>query len=443
MTTNSLGLRKKIAEGKTKVLFAHPGIKDMIVVHSKDDVTAGDGAKHDLLPGKGAWATTTTCNVFRLLKACGIPVAFGEQLDATHFSAPECAMLPYEVVIRREAHGSFVDRNPHMRKGEVFPQLVLEFFCKTSGGKWRNHDLPKDDPLLAFTNGQVEFYYPGHNAEERKTAHKGALVGQAPFLTVPEAEFFTQPGEKSLLAEMGRWARKIFLILEKAWNLQDKRIVDFKIEFGLDPGGNLVVADVIDSDSWRLVGSSGGYECKQAYREGAPLDQVAEKYASAAMLTGRFTIPTQRLILWRGSKKDEFTASHQVLEELSLPAEVLRAHEEVTCSVHKQPERACQIIRELVRQVPNTVVVSLVGMSNAASPTLSAQITVPVIAVTGTFDKFPDDVWSSLRAPSFVPCSTIPGQANAILHALQILGMNNPGIYAALRFEQEKRMIEE
>ena len=39
--------------------------------------TGGDGAKHDVIPDKGALATATTCNVFRLLKACGLPVAFG------------------------------------------------------------------------------------------------------------------------------------------------------------------------------------------------------------------------------------------------------------------------------------------------------------------------------------------------------------------------------
>ena len=46
---------------------------------AKDDITAGDGAKHDIIPDKGRLATATTCNVFRLLKACGLPVGFVEQ----------------------------------------------------------------------------------------------------------------------------------------------------------------------------------------------------------------------------------------------------------------------------------------------------------------------------------------------------------------------------
>ena len=62
---------RKIAEGKTKIVWEG----GEVLIESKDDITAGDGAKHDVIPGKGRLATATTCNVFRLLKACGLPVA--------------------------------------------------------------------------------------------------------------------------------------------------------------------------------------------------------------------------------------------------------------------------------------------------------------------------------------------------------------------------------
>jgi len=62
-----------LAEGKTKVIGQSATDPETVVVVSKDDITAGDGAKHDLLSGKAAMATRTTCNNFRLLKACGIP----------------------------------------------------------------------------------------------------------------------------------------------------------------------------------------------------------------------------------------------------------------------------------------------------------------------------------------------------------------------------------
>lgn len=95
-----------MAEGKSKKIYRaeiDEGQGDTVIVRSKDDITAGDGAKHDVIPGKGRMSNQTTCNVFRLLKECGIPVAFVEQIDDTSFAAPKCKMYSYEVVVRREA----------------------------------------------------------------------------------------------------------------------------------------------------------------------------------------------------------------------------------------------------------------------------------------------------------------------------------------------------
>src|SRR5438046_1612893 len=104
-TTGALSANTKpgalVIEGKTKKIHELAGDSDLVIVISKDDITAGDGAKHDLIAGKAALANRTTCNVFRLLKACGLPVAFEEQEGDTAFIAPRCVMLPYEVVIRR------------------------------------------------------------------------------------------------------------------------------------------------------------------------------------------------------------------------------------------------------------------------------------------------------------------------------------------------------
>src|SRR3954466_13273388 len=70
----ALSLGALVTEGKTKKIFRING-SDLVSVVAKDDITAGDGAKHDVIPDKGRLATATTCNVFRLLKACGLPVA--------------------------------------------------------------------------------------------------------------------------------------------------------------------------------------------------------------------------------------------------------------------------------------------------------------------------------------------------------------------------------
>jgi phosphoribosylaminoimidazole-succinocarboxamide synthase len=86
---------------------------------------------------------------------------------------------------------------------------------------------------------------------------------------------------------MRRIARHAFLVLEKAWQLEGRALVDFKVEFGFDTKERLLLADVIDNDSWRVI-ESGSYIDKQVYRDGGALDDVAAKYRLVAEITSRF-----------------------------------------------------------------------------------------------------------------------------------------------------------
>src|SRR5258705_11021267 len=106
---------------------------------------------------------------------------------------------------------------------------------------------------------------------------------------------------------MRRIARRAFLALEKALQLEGGTVVDLKVEFGFDTKGRLFLADVVDNDSWRVI-ESGSYIDKQVYRDGGALDDVTEKYRRVADITGRFQLPRQRIILWRGSEKDKTDA---------------------------------------------------------------------------------------------------------------------------------------
>ena len=84
------------------------------------------------------------------------------------------------------------------------------------------------------------------------------------------------------------------------------------------------------------------------------------------------------------------------------------------------------------------MVIAFIGRSNGAGPVLSAQSTVPVITVPASAKDFPEDVWSSLRAPSKVPVMTVLEPSNAVLAALQILSARNPRIYAQVRERDRK-----
>jgi phosphoribosylaminoimidazole carboxylase/phosphoribosylaminoimidazole-succinocarboxamide synthase len=98
-------------------------------------------------------------------------------------------------------------------------------------------------------------------------------------------------------------------------------------------------------------------------------------------------------------------------------------------------------LSQALQEVPDTVVIAFIGRSNGAGPTLSAMSTVPVITTPASVKEFPEDVWSSLRAPSKVPVLTVLEPSNAVLAALQILSARNPLIYARLRAELETRMV--
>jgi phosphoribosylaminoimidazole-succinocarboxamide synthase/phosphoribosylcarboxyaminoimidazole (NCAIR) mutase len=431
-----------IAEGKTKKIFKKAGDPARVYLVSKNDITARDGAQHDVMVGKAVFANQTACNNFRLLRSCGIPVAFEEQVSPNAFEAPACKMLPYEVVVRREAYGSYLKRAPHLEKGHIFPSLVLEFFLKTSGKVWKGHALPCDDPLMRVNpDGTISLFDP-------KTPDL-AQTPAKPFLTFKDEELLK---DIPLMDEMGKAAKKTFLVLEKAWQLQGRRLVDFKIEFGLDSTDKLLLADVIDNDSWRVVNGAGNHMDKQTYREGADLEAVAAKYREVAEITNNFTLPNQAIILWRGSEKDDLTPFRNALSEFGFRPnakplawglgllDTAFTVIEGTCSAHKQPAKAHRMLQELSQTNPDSVIVAYIGLSNGAGPTLSANTTVPVITVPATVDKFPEDVWSSLRTPSNVPVMTVLRPDNAMRAALGILSGRNPAIYAVLRGDLEQRL---
>ena len=169
------------------------------------------------------------------------------------------------------------------------------------------------------------------------------------------------------------------------------------------------------------------------YRDGGALDDVAASTGTSRRSPVTRAAPA--VILWRGSEKDKTDVFSDALGELNDLMSV------VTCSVHKEPVNAASIFHRMVQEIPDSVVIAYIGRSNGAGPTLSAMSTVPVITVPASIKEFPDDLWSSLRAPSAVPVMTVLEPGNAVLAALQILSGRNPRLYAKLRGEIENRTV--
>jgi phosphoribosylaminoimidazole-succinocarboxamide synthase len=270
-------LARVVAEGKTKIV--EDAGNGEVFVRSKDDITAGDGAKHDVLDGKAAASTRTTSNVFRLLERNGVPTHFVDRVDDVTFRARDVEMIPLELVARRYATGSFRDRFPDLADGAVLEELVFEIFEKDDA----NHD-----PLLDFDfeAGVLRRHVPNNKAAEAIGADvkAGDLISAEP---LGESRYADVSPE--LIDSLRSRTAAAFEVIENAWKQQGGVYIDFKIECGFDrETGELLVADVIDSDSGRLRFGDVDMS-KQSYRDGtATLPEIKRKFDEVAALTDRF-----------------------------------------------------------------------------------------------------------------------------------------------------------
>ena len=263
--------------GKTKVLRPLWKKADIGVFATKDDITAGDGAKHDLLKGKAELATRTTCNVFGHLRSKNVPVAYIGRDGPITFLTHICEMIPVEVVARRIGTGSYLKRHPKISEGTVFDEPVVEFFYKTTGKRIGNRELPCDDPLMVWNESSdaYDLYLPNK----------------------PKAEGYIGPLDLSpedtrvlvrQLAECKSIAIDVSTHLQVAWVALGGVLYDFKLEFGRRRSDSrIVLADVVDCDSWRVIWN-GIQLSKQGYRDGDDLERVLGVYRLAASLTDRF-----------------------------------------------------------------------------------------------------------------------------------------------------------
>jgi RNA polymerase sigma factor (sigma-70 family) len=264
-------------EGKTKIITdAGDGT---VLVRSKDDITAGDGAKRDVIEGKGASSTTTTCNIFELLNNNGVPTHFVERLDAVTFRARKVEMIPLELVARRIATGSFLDRNADIADGTVFADVVFEVFEK---------DDASHDPLLDFdfAHDVLRRFVPNTKAAlELGDVRAGDLLSEE---TLSRSSRYARVTSE-LLEQLRDLTVRTFEIVEQAWASLGGTYFDFKIECGFDhETGALLVADVIDSDSGRLRFGDKDMS-KQAYRDGSQsLPDIKKNFDEVAKLTNQF-----------------------------------------------------------------------------------------------------------------------------------------------------------
>lgn len=274
-----------LAEGKTKIIYQYRQ-PHLVRVENKPVVT-WDDKYTQTMPGKDVWANTTTCRMFELMLEDGIPVAFEEYLSPTEFLAPRCAMVPVEIILRfaNEPESSYGKRNPRASLGP-FATPQVEFFLKTSGRTFNGISFDFDDPYIhRYDETGMWVHDPKVPVDEEKLIF-------VPF----DAQFGDEPVET--FERMRKLALDTGRLLKRMWNSLGWNLGDFKIECGYATG-ELLVADVIDNDSWRIQGPDGVERSKQTIRtrwknEGASaladiLREASLNYAMVAEAAERLT----------------------------------------------------------------------------------------------------------------------------------------------------------
>lgn len=193
-------------EGKAKKLYATEE-SNVLLVEYKDSATAFNGEKKEEIAGKGVLNNRITSLIFEKLQANGIASHFVKQLSDTEQLVKRVEIIPIEVVVRNIAAGSLAKRLG-FEEGTPLKRPIVEFYYK-------DDDL--GDPLISTEHIDVlELATP----KEVTAMYDGALA--------------------------------VNKVLQPIFADVNVTLIDFKLEFGRDTNGDVLLADEISPDTCRL-----------------------------------------------------------------------------------------------------------------------------------------------------------------------------------------------
>lgn len=120
--------RRMIYDGKAKTIFEGPE-PGTVIQYFKDDATAGNGAKHDIIAGKGVLNNRISAHIMTKLEGMGIPTHFLKSLNMREQLVRQVEIIPLEVVVRNVAAGSLV-KKLGLKEGTVLNYPLVEFYYK-------------------------------------------------------------------------------------------------------------------------------------------------------------------------------------------------------------------------------------------------------------------------------------------------------------------------
>ena len=207
-------------QGKVKTIFALDE-PDKVLIQYEDKVTAGNGKKEAHYDNKGEICCKISELLFQELERCGVDTHYVSMPTYRAMAVKKVEIIPIEVVVRNIAAGSIV-RQTTLEEGTVLPTPLVGWYLK---------DDEKDDPLL--------------------TEDRIGLMGDYNLKLL-----------KKRALEVNRILKEVFYDIGLT-------LVDFKLEYGYDVNGNLLLADELSPDGMRLwkEGTSESYD-KDLFRKG-------------------------------------------------------------------------------------------------------------------------------------------------------------------------------
>ncbi len=216
--------RELLYEGKAKKLYLTDDA-NLVISEFKDDLTAFNGEKKSSELGKGALNNKISTELFKLLESHGIQTHFVKMLDDNHMLHKKVDVILIEVIVRNIATGS-LSKNLGIKDGTILPFTLVEF-------DYKNDALgdPKLNDQHALILGLVEY--------------------------------------QDELDKLRRMARQVNDILKPYFAQKGLNLVDFKLEFGKDSSGNIILIDEISPDNCRFWDMQTGEKMdKDRFRQG-------------------------------------------------------------------------------------------------------------------------------------------------------------------------------
>ena len=137
--------RRRIYEGKAKILYEGPE-PGTLIQFFKDDATAFNAKKHEVIDGKGVINNRISEHIFTHLNKIGIPTHFIRRLNMREQLIKEVEIIPLEIVVRNIAAGSLSTRLG-IEEGTVLPRSIIEFYYKSDA---LNDPMVSEEHITAF-----------------------------------------------------------------------------------------------------------------------------------------------------------------------------------------------------------------------------------------------------------------------------------------------------